>query len=257
MKAMTFMLLLTLMANPLRAQCGFNCGFYGGDYDPDNPYANGLANENDLTVGGDPYGAATYQNFIIGDFCPTSRCGTYPRNLYGLFTDNLSGLDPKTGYWEIRTGVSEGNGGILIASGTGVMTHTRTGRFGFGQIEYRDEVDNINVTLHPGLYWFAVVPNDPNGVGRSFNNNTFGLNGAGRDIDNQQYLNSAYFGENFTNANHLGVFPRFSSGVRITACGDSGSCGLSGSSDLPEPSSLILLGSGLLGAAVAIRGQLS
>src|SRR5262249_46367437 len=83
------------------AQCGFACAFYGGDFDPNNPNANGLANETDGIVGGSPYGAATYQNFIL----PTEN------TVIGMFSNNLSGLNPSTGYWEIRTGVSEGNGG--------------------------------------------------------------------------------------------------------------------------------------------------
>ena len=84
--------------------------FYGGDLDPNDPNVNGLANENDAIVGGNPYGAATYQNFVVS--------GT-PITVGGLFTNNLSRLTPTAGYWEIRSGVSEGNGGTLIASGTG------------------------------------------------------------------------------------------------------------------------------------------
>ncbi len=231
--SVVFLFALLFMATFATAQCGFiSCLFYGGDFDPNNPNANALANENDAIVGGNPYGAATYQNFIVqpgGSFA------------HALFTNNLSTLNPSTGYWEIRTGVSEGNGGTLVASGSGVMTHVPTGRSGFGYSEYRDEMDGMNVFLNAGEYWFALVPNDPNDVNRSFNSNTFGLNAMGEDVPNQQFFNSAVLGANFTNANNLGVFPTFSSGV---------------AAEQPEPSTIIMFGSGLVGVACAVRRRL-
>jgi len=217
--------------------------FYGGDFDPNNPNANGLANENDAIVGGNPYGAATYQNFVI----PNGQTW----NVTGLFTNNLSQLTPTSGYWEIRQGVSEGNGGTLIASGTatgGNFTQTPTGRSGFGYTEYSDTVyfpEGTPVHCPPfcGGVYFAVVPNAPTQNGRSFNSNTFGLNSIGMQTSNQQFFNSSFFGANFTNANNEGVFPTFSGGVIGTV--------------VPEPSSMIMLGSGLLAAAGVVRRRLS
>lgn len=220
------MLFVATLAN---AQCAL-CIFYGGDLDLSDPNQNGLANENDAIVGGNPYGAATYQNFTLS---ATSTAT-------GLFTNNLSGLNPSTGYWEIRTGVSEGNGGTLVASGTGTMTQTPTGRSDFGLIEYHDEVDNLSLVLSGGTqYWMAVVPNDPNNANRSFNSNTDGLNGIGTQTSGQQFWNSAYFGANFTNTNHEGAFSTFSSGV----------IGLG----VPEPSTVITFVSGLAAVAGVIR----
>jgi hypothetical protein len=216
------------------AQCGSNCLFYGGDFDANNGGANGLANETDANISGSPYGAATYQNFTLDS----------DSTVTGMFSNNLSGLNPATGYWEIRTGVSEGSGGTLVASGTGAVTQTATGRTGFGFIEYRDEVDGLSLNLTGGTqYWMAVVPNDPNNGNRSFNANSFGANAVGNTQLDNQYWNSAFFGANFTNADTQGSFPAFSQGVIGTT--------------VPEPSSMIMLGSGLVAAAGVVRRRLS
>ena len=213
-----------------------NCAFYAGAFDPNNGNANALANENDAIVGGSPYGAATYQNFIWGG-----------GSVAGLFTNNLSGLNPTSAYWEIRSGMSEGSGGALLASGTAGGTsfsHTATNNMAFGYQEYTDAVLTGPVSLAANQqYWFAVVPNDPTNPSRSFNTNTFVLGGQiGKDIDNEQYFNSAFFGANFDSANNWGVFQDFSSGV------------LQG--NVPESSTLIMLGSGLLGVGGLLRRQL-
>jgi len=212
--------------------------FYGGDLDLNDPNQNGLANENDAIVGGNPYGAATFQNFIIKD---------PDWDITSLWTNNLSQLTPISAYYEIRSGVSEGNGGTLIASGTVNLganyTHTPTGRSDFGYTEYQDHVSFPSIDLNSGQYWFAVVPNCPTCAGRSFNSDTDGLNSVGSQTTGQQYFDSAFFGANFTNANNEGVFNIFSSGVDGTVT--------------PEPSSLIMLGSGLVGVAGVVRRRLS
>ena len=239
MKRFALLTLAALLALPQLALAGDtgcfaqfrDCIFYGGDFDPNNPDADGLANETDAMVFGSPYGAATYQNFVI----------TAQTDFRGMFTNNLSTLNPTSAYWEIRTGVSEGDGGTMIASGSASVRHTATGRSFLGFDEYSDEVLN-GFVLQPGTYWFAVVPNDPTGEGRSYNSNTFGLNSFGTQIENEQYFNSSYYGANFANTSNLGNYPTFSSGVFWEA--------------LPEPSSVVLLGSGALTIAGVVRRRL-
>ena len=162
------------------AQCPSGCLFYGGDFDANNPNANGLSNENDAIVGGYPYGDATYENFV----------NSQTWNITGLFTNNLSYLVPTAGYWEIREGVSEGNGGTLIATGTGPVTNALTGRGGFGFPERHNEVDGLHVTLSAGMYWEAVVPICRTCEARSFNSNSLeALNAVGTQISDRQFFN--------------------------------------------------------------------
>jgi len=229
--AMLFAMTATFAYASCPVEAGYNCAFYGGDLDLNDPNQNGLANENDAIVSGSPYGAATYQNFNWGGGA-----------IGGLASNNLSGLNPATAYWEIRSGVSEGNGGTLIASGTGATSNQATGRSDFGFIEYTNFVGGLNVNVGAGQYWMAVVPQDVNNPNRSFNSNTDGLNSVGSQTSNQQFFNSAFFGANFTNANSQGTFPIFSQAAYAP---------------VPEPSSMIMLGSGLVAAAGVVRRRLS
>ncbi len=229
--AMLFAMTATFAYANCPVEAGYNCAYYAGDLDLNDPNQNGLANENDAIVGGSPYGAATYSNFNLGS-------GT---TITGLATNNLSGLNPATAYWEIRSGVSEGNGGTLIASGTGATSNQATGRSDFGFTEYTNFVGGLSVSLGAGQYWMAVVPQDPSNANRSFNSDTDGLNASGAtSTANLQYFNSAFFGANFTNANNEGTFEYFSQAAYT-----------------PEPSSLIMLGSGLVAVAGVVRRRLS
>ena len=232
MTKLALLSLLTLMFFNITAYAA-NLYFYGGDWEPNDPHADGLANETDLFTRGDPYGAAVYQNFVAGT----------PINVTGLFTNNAKDYVPTSGYWEIRTGVSEGNGGSLIASGTGSITDTLTGRSGFGYLEAHNAVSGLNVNLSADTYWFAVVPTCTTCDGRSFNTNSLhALNAVGTQISNQQYWNG-FYGYNFTNADTQIDGPTFSSGVYAD--------------EIPEPSSMIMLGSGLLAVMGAVRRRMS
>src|ERR1700678_2495866 len=71
-----------------------------------------------------------------------------------------------TAYWEIRSGVSAGNGGTLLASGDGNDALTYTGNTlntgGLAIPVYTNEVFGMSVTLSAGTYWLAVAPDVSN-----------------------------------------------------------------------------------------------
>src|SRR5215471_19384896 len=177
--------------------------WYNGDFDG----VNALANEENTLIGSGEF-ASVYDDFIVSD------SGGW--DVTAVFSDNLLLNTTVTGAtWEIRQGVSEGNGGTLIASGmTMTPVVTRTGRGTFNLYEYMVEVTGLNVSLSPGTYWLNVTPIG-NGGGRSFDSNTSGANCVGTPCGNNQnaFFNSNFFGANFTSTANEGQPSDYSMGV--------------------------------------------
>ena len=117
--------------------------------------------------------------------------------MHSVFSDNLASTNISSATWEIRQGVSAGNGGTLIASGTTLTPQvTATGRSGFGFIEFMVQVNDLDVHLDPGTYWLNVTPVDNLDGGRSFDSTTSGGNCVGTPCgDNDTaFLDSTFFG---------------------------------------------------------------
>jgi hypothetical protein len=202
--------------------------WYNGDFNG----VNGLANEENTLI----TQAAVYDNFIV-------PAGGW--TLAGVFSDNLASTVITGADWEIRTGVSEGNGGTLVASGsTSSPIVTPTGRSGFGYTEYTVEVTGLNLflpTLPSGqFYWLNVTPVG-DGTGRSFNSTTSGANAIGQPRGNDQnaFFNSTFFGANFTSTSNEGQPYDYSMGV----------IGM----EVPEPTTVALLTCGVGALLIALR----
>jgi len=158
--------------------------WYNGDFNA----VNGLANEVNTAVAD----AHVYDNFIV-----PAGAGW---DVTSVFSDDLISTTVTSATYEIRSGVSSGNGGTLVASGSGTPTVTPTGRAGFGFTEFQVELA-VSPTLHlpPGTYWLNVTVVG-NGTGRAFDSQTSGANAIGMPPGNDMnaFLNSTTFGNNFT-----------------------------------------------------------
>lgn len=102
-----------------------------------------------------------------------------------VFSDNLENTVVTGAVWQIREGVSSGNGGTLVAGGsTATPTVMATGRSGFGYNEFTVEVTGLTgLALTSGQYWLNVTPIG-NGTGRSLDTTTSGTNCVGTPCGN-------------------------------------------------------------------------
>ena len=162
--------------------------WYGGDFDG----RNGAPNE----VNGLLSEAKTYDDFTLTN--PALVTGVWSNNLFDSFTASTAEV-------EIRTGVSAGNGGTVVFSGTFAATVSVTGRSGFGMTERQVKVTGLSVNLAPGTYHLSVTPVG-GGSGRSFVSSTSGANGVGAPLGNgNSFVDSGDLAFNFANANYLGT----------------------------------------------------
>ena len=205
--------------------------WYNGDYN----FVNRIPNERNMLIS---------QAAVYDDFNVTAPLGW---NVTAVFSNNQLFNNPPgccitAADWEIRTGVSEGNAGTLVASGT---TNSPQVIFTFlTENEFRVEVTGLNVFL-PMLpsgqhYWLNVTPVG-DGTGSSFNTDTSGLNCVGSPCgnDDNAFFTSTYFGTYFTNTNNYDGQPDFSMGVIGTV--------------VPEPATTALLNCGLGTMLIALR----
>ena len=197
--------------------------WYNGDFNN----VNGLANERNTAI----TQAAVYDDFNV----------TGPGwNVTAVFSHNLLSTTVTAADWEIRTGVSEGNAGTLVASGTTNSPIVTLTWCHFGFCEYQVEVTSLNVHLNPGTYWLNVTPVG-NGTGRSFNSTTSGAHCVGTPCGNDQnaFFNSTFFGTNFTSTANEAQPYDYSMGVIGMV--------------VPEPTTVALLTCGVGALLIALR----
>ena len=185
--------------------------WYNGEFNG----VDGLTNEQDTF--------ATGYSRIYDDFNVPDAEGW---DVNSVFSENLASTNITSATFEIRQGVSAGNPGTLIASGTTVTPEvTPTGRSGFGFTEFKVQVNDLNIHLDPGDYFLNVTPVDNLDGGRSFDSTTSGFNCIGTpcgDNDNA-FLDSTLFGAFFAPVADFGSqFSDFSMGVNGEVSGGGG-----------------------------------
>jgi hypothetical protein len=174
------------------------CLFYGGDLNPSDPNAAGLSDENTLFI----LGSSTYGEVNI----PSGTTVTVKGALFNVQAS--AAFDPMTASYDIRTGVSEGNGGTSIASGTVNIKVAATANNFLGLQEYSILVVFPPVTLVSGDYWVNVTPKCTNtldgscNVLRQYVSNTTSRTNAlhpSWQPAHEMFLNSSYFGYSWAN----------------------------------------------------------
>lgn len=215
----------TRVAQATPLGCTSACLFYGGDYNPNNPFSHDLVNAKQSQG----YYAAVYVPFVV----PIGQTW----NITGLFGNNAMSFTPLTADWSIRSGVSNGNGGTVLFSGSSSSPVVAdTGVSEGGNEIYAVGVNGLSgIQLGAGTYWLSVVPVCLTCSAASYLVDTDGSNASGpAEPQNQSYLDSSTFNASFQSTTFYGAYPAFSVGVIGTLA-----------NGVPEPAALGVFGTGL------------
>lgn len=213
--------------------------WYNGDLNG----VNALSSERNTVVSQ----SMVYDNFVV------TGAGWTINSVFGNFLANFAW---STADYEIRTGVSVGNGGTVVSSGSGLAaSQVATGNTAFGLTEYTATISGLSLFLNPGTYWLGISPvgTGNNGSDRAFLATTSGTNGSNANIDGLAFFNSTFFGANFGLTSDQGVAGDLSLGVDGAGSGQS----TGGEEVVPEPATMTLLATGLAGMAAARRRKVA
>ncbi len=199
--------------------------FYGGDMNGVNALASQISTAGGFTD------SQVYDNFTLTSAMTID-------GVFGRFLDTSNSFAPQI-TWEIRSGISAGNGGTLLFSGTTAATNSLTGftAFGINEREYASNVGPFN--LGAGNYWLSVAL--AGGNGPAYASTTSGANGVGGPLnDGKSFYNSLTYSSNYQ-----------PTGTQLTQGVDADfAFGLRGASTVPEPATFAVLG---LGAVALLR----
>ena len=206
--------------------------WYNGDLND----VNGLANERD-----DGLGFGQYAH-VFDDFNVTDSPGWHLTSLYSNnYMNYIQSGGPTTAVeWSIHQGITEGNPGTTIASGTSTDFAITIHHDSLSFTEYTVRVLGLNINLAPGTYFLNVTPVG-SGVGRSWTSDTSGAGCIGTPCGNNgnAFFDSNFFGANYQSTAEQGQPGDFSMGVVGTV--------------VPEPATVALLTCGMGALLIALR----
>lgn len=123
------------------------------------------------------------ESYVYDDFDVTGIGARFT----GAFGD-YAALDtyqlPTSARYEIRTGMSVGNGGTLVASGLAPATVKENGNFNFSIGKFLISISGLDISLQPGRYWLSLSPVSET----TFITTTSGRNGIGTPLGNGSSL---------------------------------------------------------------------
>lgn len=220
--------LMGLLALSISAQA--QTVFFGGDFDD----RNALSSQVHTTEPNSNNDIRVYDDFTLsGD--------TLITGVFGNFLDATTNHGTKL-YWEIRSGVSEGNGGTVVHPPTlndRTVTFVRTSPFPNSEYHYESNVTPF--VLGAGTYFLTVAVYEGNA--RTWLCTASGANGVGGPLANgNSFVDSPQSSWNFRPAKLNVNLPTvdFSMGLRGMA--------------VPEPTTIGMLG---LGTVLMIRKRRS
>lgn len=211
-----FFLLIAILGSSAHAQRppASMVGWYNGDWQ--------------TGIGGlDSYYTSETRYYLIYDDFVVPDSGWTITGVFAHLQMDFSGVE--AAFWEIRTGLFEGDGGTVIASGVSPAAQILNPSSAYAYVNgrdtligYRIAVDGLNVPLAPGRYWLTVAPVS-DGKGRSFIDATRGFHAAGiqRGDNGLAFVNATEPNHTFRSAETigkggtLGVARDFSQGVIV------------------------------------------
>lgn len=216
--------------------------WYNGDQDGRDAISNETATS---ATGVD---GAVYDDFIVPAGQKWTITSVWSNNVEDPFFASPS---VKSVVWSIRSGVSTGNGGTVVASGTTTSANTSETADGTSVVYAPFSANQVTITgkgmsvvLNPGKYWLSVAP-VTTGTDASFFavSTTSGTNAIGSPPgnDGNSYFFSSALGDNFVPTSTLEAY--LEEGTTWDY-----SMGVAGSFIVtPEPSSMVMLLAASLG----------
>jgi hypothetical protein len=175
------------------------CIFYGGDNNQNDPNTEGFPDGNTLSMPD----TTTYAAVDV----PATAKGVITGILFMIYADQTE-FNPQTATYDIRVGLSDGNSGTSVASGSGPAYIT------LGQDGPLIAIWQVAVNLAPPLtvkrgirYWFNLSPQCTDGSDQGCHEQFFEMNttqetnglNANAQPANQMFFNSALYGYSWVN----------------------------------------------------------